>query len=147
MMTMRSIKSGDGHTSNIQLRLDLTRRRVEIHFSLPGFVRTGLGATTRQFKLTVALDMLAHILEHSVSEVTRELIIPLTIPAEFYLNTATISAIQSEDPNFWNENDIWFRQTDIVENAQGLSNQPLTLRKQQMEIDIGKSRSILLTIS
>lgn len=142
MMTMKTINRStqSGHQAGlIKMTVDLFYRELELHFQLPRRIAgTNITAPPAQFKLKAPFDTLGHFFEHATSEEERDLVIPFSVPAEFFKRTDAISATHDNGSGSWNDNLTWFRQTDIVHNAQAVSNQPLRLRKEQVDIDIGK---------
>lgn len=73
-----------------------------------------------------------------------ELLISLETPPRFYRKVS--EANTHDDSKFWNEQNAWFRQTDIVYDPSGLKSASLTLKKTKPVIDLGRWTTYRITL-
>lgn len=147
------------HTNRADLTftLNLLRREIDIQFQLriedprinvineqraqgkDSTKHKDLGKHNRyddlRFRIPLAQLQVIHEIKHT--DETREFVITLEAPPNFYRKTGQIEETHEENSLFWKDWDAWYRQTDVVYSPKDLRNAPLTLKKSRPIIDIG----------
>lgn len=147
------------HTNRADLTftLNLLRREIDIQFQLriedprtnvineqraqgKGSIKhKDLGKHNRyddlRFRIPLAQLQVVHEIKNT--DETREFVITLEAPPNFYRKTGQIEETHEENSLFWKDWDAWYRQTDVVYSPKDLRNAILTLKKSRSIIDIG----------
>lgn len=159
MMRMYAAHRTNG--AGITFTLNLLRREIDIQFQLriedprinhlkeqrprgkePSRPKD-LGKHNRydDLRFRIPLAQLQVIHEIKSTDETRELVITLEAPPNFYRKTGQIEETHEEHSLFWKDWDAWYRQTDVVYSPKDLRSAPLTLKKSRAIIDIGQFTS------
>lgn len=140
MLPMRTV--GTGLSEQPSLVLDLKRKALFVYFQLPIFNSiykpTSSVDVYQEYCLKIPFSQLMKIFQ------TRDLVSGCTSHFTFLESPAIyhrrIKNIQSTfvDEASWRDGDTWYRQTHVVHNPQAQATLPISLRKQNPVIDIGK---------
>ncbi|KAK5013587.1 hypothetical protein LTR39_003572, partial [Cryomyces antarcticus] len=124
----------------IQFTLDLFRKEIDIRFDL--HLRENSGGSNKlrphAYRVRVPLEQMKYVYEMNDGPDRRVLIIPLDSPPNFYRKASDTDATHEAGSKWWNENMTWMRQTDIVHDRDWLRSAPLSLRKEDPLVDIGR---------
>ncbi|TKA64867.1 hypothetical protein B0A49_07587 [Cryomyces minteri] len=124
----------------IQFTLDLFRKEIDIRFDL--HLRENSDESNKlrphAYRVRVPLEQMKYVYEMTDGPDRRILIIPLDSPPNFYRKASNIDATHEAGSKWWNENVTWMRQTDIVHDRDRLRSAPLSLRKEDPLVDIGR---------
>lgn len=139
-MPMRTV--GTGLDEQASVVLDLKRRALFVYFQLPIFNSkykpTSTADVYQEYCLKIPFPQLTRIFQtrDPVSGCASHLTF-LESPAIYHRR---IKNIQSTfiDETSWRDSDTWYRQTQVVRNPQAQATLPISLRKQNPVIDIGK---------
>ena len=144
MLAIRSILPSS--STEISFRLNLKHRELVIEFTLRirdwrhengNLKRKGVGRYDRddRYKLTLPLSHLKAIDSSETKSRLFSICFSLDTPPRYFKKTVL------HDPagrsKRWQENDMWYRQTDVTYSPHGLKNLPITLKKSHPIIDIG----------
>lgn len=150
MMSMNQV--GEAHRAEIQFRQDLTRREVVVQFQInirdprtnPQIPDLGKLNRTEKIRFSIKYPQLQEVYKVRDDKDITELVISLETPPKFFRKLDEV--ITHEDGSkYWNDNDAWYRQTDIVYDPDHLKKSAIVLRKKLPIIDIGKSHFRLPT--
>ncbi len=134
--------------NEIVFRQELRRGEVVVEFPIkildprPSTDHPEVGKLNRssRFRFYIPFSQLQVIHRVRSDENKTTLIISMEAPPKFYRERHDVIP-PDETGKYWNQNDAWFRQTDIVYDRNQLQTLPLTLQKEQPIIDIGRSAS------
>ena len=133
----------------ITLRQDMLHRELHIEFMLSirdwrspksGVAIPNLGRLNRDetFKFSIPFTQLNEIRESPAGiDDHIALFITLESPPKFFKQVNSLES-HKERSRTWNDNDAWYRQTDVVYNQAGLKRLPLTLKKTHPILDLGR---------
>lgn len=137
----------------LTFRLNMLRREIEVQFQLhiqDG--RTRLLASSPQARSSakygkynrtdlcrfrIPFAQLQTVHETRTEEGHNVLVIPMDNPPNFYRKVNELDT-HEDTATYWNMNDSWYRQTDIVYAPHHLKSASLTLKKSRPIIDIGR---------
>ena len=144
--TMLSLHHIAGKSSEQQLHLDLARKDLRIEFKLETMdVKEGKKIRHHEtFRLTVPLSELHTIYRAEVGPSLAALIVNLDFPPRYYRKIAAEES-HDEASKVWYEDDAWYRQTEILNNASKVKHRPTSLRKYEPLIDLGRWTTYRLT--
>ena len=138
--------------TEIQFRQNLHHREVVVEFQI--HIRdprpTGSQAQTAQlgkynrtetirFSIPFSQLQVIHRVRDDQNKIT--LLVSMDTPPRFFRKGEEVNT-HDENGRYWTQNDAWYRQTDIVYARSHLKLSPLTLKKTQPIIDIGKPPSV-----
>ena len=154
---MSKVRAKDSH--QIAFKLNLHRKEIDVTFALAARDvrkrgREGEDKDLRvlDFRFALALDQLTTVYETVSSEEATWVLSTETPPRYFWKGDEGRSfPAASGDPyaaTSWSQRDTWFRRTDICYDRTSLRNSPLTLKKSNPIIDLGKplARYSIMTI-
>lgn len=138
---MRTVAAGLGEQAF--LVLDLKRRALFVHFQLaisnPKQKPASTADLYQEYRLKIPFSQMTRIFQtrDSTSGCMSHSMFLESPP----LYNRRIKNVPSTfiDDNTWRDSDTWFRQTQIVHNPQAQATLPVSLRKLNPIIDIGKS--------
>lgn len=141
MLPMRTV--GAGANEQTSLILDLKRRALFVCFQLPIFNSKNKAASStevyQEYRLKIPFSQLTRIFQtHDPGSGCTSHFTFLESPPLYYRRIKNVSSTFIDETT-WRDADTWFRQTHVVHNPQGLSTLPISQRKQNPLIDIGKS--------
>ena len=137
----------------VTLRLNMLRREIEVQFQLHiqdermqppasatpprSSAKIGKYNRTETYRFRIPFAQLQTVHETQTEEGHNVLVIPMDNPPSFYRKVDELNT-HEDDATFWNVNDSWYRQTDIVYAPSRLRSATLTLKKTRPIIDIGR---------
>ena len=146
MMSMHGIVSSSEAT--ITFRQSLRHREIVVEFQLnirdprarkdgnpvPNFGKLDRSETLR---FSIPFAQLHIIYQKPLDENLKGLLIPLETPPKIFRKLDEKST-HEENGRYWNQNDAWYRQTDVIYDPGSIKRSPLALKKSLPIIDIGK---------
>ncbi|KAF2400341.1 RdRP-domain-containing protein [Trichodelitschia bisporula] len=117
----------------VSFLLNLLRREIEITFPLKDPFGDADSTIMDTFIIRVPLAKLERIYECGNDD-TMALIIPLSMPPEYYRKTHDVKATHDEVSTWWSSHRTWLRQT----NPENEASAPLGLRKDGATLDLGR---------
>jgi RNA-dependent RNA polymerase len=146
MMGMYRVQSAP--QAEIQFRQNMRHQELVVEFQIkiqdPRPVESsknnslhGKYNRTETLKYTIPFSQLGVIHRVGSDEDKIALLISLETPPRFFRKWNEVNT-HEDGSNYWNQNDAWYRQTDIVYNPNILKSSPLTLKKTVPIIDIGR---------
>ena len=134
--------------TEIQFRQNMLRRELVIEFQInisdPRIARTqaptprlGKYNRTETLRFCIPFSQLQVVHKVKDDQIKVGLLISIETPPRFFRKLDGVNTHEDKS-KLWTENDAWYRQTDIVYKPKLLKSSPLTLRKTQPIIDIGK---------
>ncbi|KAH8426461.1 RNA dependent RNA polymerase [Aspergillus melleus] len=140
---------GQGPSETAYLVLDLKARALYVRFQLAiSFSRSATNQTNdphHEYRLKIALVQLAEI--HQAIDPKSEEVSHFTVldtPPVYHRRISNIVHTFIDD-NTWRESDSWYRQTYIVRRPEELSSLPISLRRSNSVIDIGRWNAFWIT--
>lgn len=124
-----------------KLVVNLRRREIEVHF--PILLASANGSRTRQYRFPVSFDDNFKIWKlYDAAKQSTSYIIHVHNPPWYSRRLETLlSASHTKDARLWHEDDLWTRQTDIVEHKEtfGIINKtPVAIKKNLNRINIAR---------
>ena len=145
---MSTVRTKDSH--RIIFKLNLHRREVDVSFAIAARDVRKRGRESQDkddlrvldFRFTVPLDQLTTIYE-TVSSDRVTWTLSTAIPPKYFWKGDEARSFSSgpEDPyaaTSWSQRDAWYRRTELCYDRTSLRSSPLTLKKSNPIIDIGK---------
>ncbi|KAL8939332.1 MAG: hypothetical protein Q9216_003425 [Gyalolechia sp. 2 TL-2023] len=130
MMAMHTIYSRD--QAGIRFKQNMLHRETIVEF------RVDVNGQTELFRFTIPfthLDTISRIDTGNKDEVV--LVVSLPTPPRFFRKLDEKDTHESK-ARYWNQNDAWYRQTDITHYSADLKTSPVALKKSRPIIDIGR---------
>ncbi|KAL4863777.1 hypothetical protein BDV12DRAFT_201783 [Aspergillus spectabilis] len=144
MMSMRTVRSSTNE--NAPLVLDLRRKEMLVYFQLP-IVGTGHRLPPQEYRLSVRFSQLDRFFQTRNSSTGGfSHFTFLGSPPIYHRRIRNIESTFLEKTS-WYESDTWFRQAHIVHNPQELATLPVSLRRQNPIIDIGRWNAFRMNYS
>lgn len=140
MLPMRTV--GAGAHEQTFLVLDLKYRVLLIYFQLPIFNSknkpTTVAETYQEYRLKIPFPQMTRIFQthDSASGCTSHFTF-LDSPPLYHRRIKNVPSTFIDESS-WRDSDTWFRQTHVVHNPQAQATLPVSLRKLNPVIDIGK---------
>ncbi|KAI9368815.1 RNA dependent RNA polymerase-domain-containing protein [Aspergillus egyptiacus] len=134
MVPMRTVGNGSQSTC---LVINLRRKDLLVYFQLP-IASAGRWLPPQEYRLRVPFSQLDRFFQ-TWNSVTGNIshFIFLGSPPIYHRRISNIESTFIEETS-WRETDTWFRQTQIAHNPQELASLPVSLRRQNPIIDIGR---------
>jgi RNA-dependent RNA polymerase len=135
MMPMRTVGLSTNEQASVVL--NLRRKDLLVYFKLPILGRQ----QSQEYRLKVPfsqLDRFFQTQDASTGNISHYTF--LSSPPHYHRRINNIESTFIEETS-WRESDTWFRQAHIVHNPQEHATLPVSLRKQNPVIDIGKADS------
>ena len=137
--------------------LNMLRREIEVRFQLhirdgrtqqvqpalaPGAqprtsIQIGKHNRTETYRFRIPFAQLQTVHEIQTEDGHNVLVFPMDNPPSFYRKVNELDTLE-DDATYWNSNDAWYRQTDIVYAPNHLKSASLTLKKTRPIIDLGR---------
>ena len=146
MMGMYRVQSAP--QAEIYFRQNMRHQEVTVEFNIriqdPRPVESTKNASlhgkynrneTLRFNIPFSQLQVVHRVKDDADKVA--LLISLETPPRFFRKWNEVNT-HEEGANYWNQNDAWYRQTDIIYNPTILKSSPVTLKKTVRIIDIGE---------
>ncbi|KAL2868435.1 RNA dependent RNA polymerase-domain-containing protein [Aspergillus lucknowensis] len=143
MMPMRTVGSADGQVS---LVLNLRRKDLLVYFNL-SISSSGQQIPPQEYRLRVPfsqLDKFFQTVDSSTGSISHYTF--LNSPPMYHRRIKNIKNTFIEETS-WREADTWFRQAQIVHNPQELATLPVSLRRRNPVIDIGRWNAFRINYS
>ncbi|KAL4942211.1 hypothetical protein BDV06DRAFT_235547 [Aspergillus oleicola] len=135
MMPMRTV--GSTTNGNAYLALNLKYKDLLVYFDVPA-PSVGSRLPPQEYRLKVPFSQLDKFYQvKDPSNCTISHFTFLSSPPMYHRRIKDIDTTFIEETS-WRESDTWFRQTNIVYKPQRLANLPVSLRRQNPIIDIGR---------
>lgn len=150
MMHMRSAPSRE--QKDLIFQVDLLRKKLVIFFPYQftdpknrknPAASIGDLARNSQYMIWIPFEQIEKIYRVDLNDNTTSFIISLDCPPCFFRKRQDMRASHAKEANVWSEMDTWYRQTDIIYDPSTIKQKPVSLRKGEVEIDIGKKKSYL----
>lgn len=143
MMSMS--QAGQAPRAEIQFRQNMIHREVVIQFQIsirdprtnPQIPDLGKFNRTENIRFSIKYPQLQAIYKVRDDNDMAELVISLETPPKFFRKLDE-AVTHEEGSKYWNDNDAWYRQTDIVYDPDHLKKSSIVLRKKLPIIDIGE---------
>lgn len=145
---------------DLQLSLNLRFRKLQIDFTLPKQQQQQQQQSSRASDATgISSELITHYrFEVPIKELRRidciqsaddqqELVFSLQTPPEYYFQTPNVEATHDPMSTEWCSWFAWFRMTDLVHNPKELRTQPLSLRRHDPIIDLGRWTTYRMRLS
>ncbi|KMP00255.1 RNA-directed RNA polymerase Rdp1 [Coccidioides immitis RMSCC 2394] len=144
MLSLRTVDSS--RMGQIRFIVDLNRREIVVFFNLSFFDPrlSSRSPLIYSYRFRIPFVHLSRVLR------TKELgdsslVIVLDTPPIYHRRLNDVTVTFSDTENTWKESDCWFRQTDIPYSQNEAAQAPLSLRKAQSLINIGRWTTFRLT--
>ncbi|KAI0552280.1 RNA dependent RNA polymerase-domain-containing protein [Xylaria curta] len=136
-MSMRTVKN-TASGNDITFLADIKSRKLEIAFSCTMEDPCGIGSeVTKWYKAHVFFSHLTNLVVlESKSEFS--VLIPLQSPPIYFKKDDHDEHSHSEEKSSWAESDTWNRVVDIVYNTTRLKHDKITLRREDLFVEIGR---------
>lgn len=134
-------------TSQIFLRQNMLHHELQVEFTLElhdlsarndslqkGFPSKNIRNET--YKFQIPFSRLRTVYQMPQDGDLFVLVIVLESPPKYFRRLSPLQSL-TETSTYWNENDMWYRQTDIVDSPSSLKTLPLTLKKANPMLDLG----------
>lgn len=146
MMGMYRVQSAP--QADIYFRLNMRHQEVTVEFNIkiqdPRPIESSKNVSlhgkynrNETLRFHVPFSLLQMIQRVKDDEDKVALLISLETPPRFFRKGNEVNT-HEEGGTYWNQNDAWYRQTDIIYNPNILKASPLTLKKTVPIIDIGE---------
>lgn len=138
--------------AEIVFRQDIYRREIVVEFTIrirnpqmsegntsknADILHSGRFDRTETIRFSIPFSQLQAIQRVQSGENKMGLVISLETPPRFFRKLDELMT-HEKDGRYWNQNDAWYRQTDIVYDPTRLRSSELTLIKSDPILDIGK---------
>ncbi|KAK8155980.1 RNA dependent RNA polymerase-domain-containing protein [Phyllosticta citrichinensis] len=166
MMTMKEINAGRGGSSSsssnnnnnnnnnnnknnknnrdIQVFVNLQRREINIRFWMTMWNDKRMENVDQEFRFRLSLSQMDEVFEETgglgvgSQRITQKTwTIPLPLPPLCY-RKVDANTTHKPEQTLWNENQTWYRETDVTNNRSLLKTSPIALRKRDPVVDIGR---------
>jgi RNA-dependent RNA polymerase len=147
MLVLESRKSEGSH--QVKFQLDLRKKEITTYFP-SAITSDNSGLITRDFRFRVSLDQ--HFVLSQVDDSENEIVLLLEVdkppPCSKKLKEAANKS-HINDAKLWLAEDLWARQTDIVDTKAALNNinkTPVSVRNSFVSIDMGRWLAYRITV-
>ena len=138
MKSMKTVRPIHGH--DIELELNMQYKHLTCYFTIPASQSSG--ERIRNFRFRINISQLQDVHFTSSDDGTlRYMVVPLSIPPQYYWKTRDTKSTISSDQSSWSHQDIWNRATDIAEDMEAPLRYPVALNDQVEDpqyIEIGR---------
>ena len=136
MKEMKTFKPPPGHR---HFGLELQHSKLTVTFLVPS---SASGTAFREFKFIVPVAQMKVVYYQGCADETATLVIPLSIPPEYYYKNTNLASTITADGRSWRAQDSWFRATDLVANFESPQFHPVTINDNLVDdpefTDIGR---------
>ncbi|SPO00115.1 related to RNA-dependent RNA polymerase (RdRP) SAD-1 [Cephalotrichum gorgonifer] len=124
MLSMKKIKSAisDDEDERVQVTVDLIRKKIDISFGL--YIE---GSVVGCYKFHLEFSTLKRVFWHNVQANAWALVIPTDYPPAYFWKRGDIKETFSANRMAWSSRDLWCRVTDILSDATGVFQSPISL--------------------
>ena len=139
LTTMLGLHHVAGRVNEQQLRLNLFRKEFCIEFRLQTNDDSGTKPVRRMetFRFSIPLSGLKSVYRTDAGNSRAALVISLRLPPCYFRKIAE-SESHEEGSRLWFEDDVWYRQTDILDSPAKLRHRSTSLRRFNSIIDLGR---------
>ncbi|KAL8951423.1 MAG: hypothetical protein Q9222_002614 [Ikaeria aurantiellina] len=139
LMAMHTVKATQ--RANIRFKQNMLHRETVVDFRIEVKGRSEL------FRFTIPFSHLDKIYRTNIGDDSKvELLVPRVTPPRFFRKLDE-RVTHVANARYWSEGDAWYRQTDITSFPEELKNSPVTLKKFNPIIDIGRWTTYRLTFT
>lgn len=114
MKEMKTFQAVDSRPFHLELKTTAEKKNVTARFFVPCYTEAGIGL--REFKFFVPIAQMKVIYQQNHIDGTCSLIMPLSIPPEYYWRNNTLAETMPGHVKAWRIQDCWYRATDVVAN-------------------------------
>ncbi|KAL1959629.1 hypothetical protein VTO42DRAFT_1664 [Malbranchea cinnamomea] len=144
LLPLRTI--GSHHLEAVHINADLKRREISIFFKIYklDLHSPRVQGQVNEYKLRVPFVQLTRIFRRTRSD-ELSIAVSLDYPPLYHRKLPDATDTFSDEENTWKSANAWYRQTDIVHVPQDLVRAPISLRKFNPLINIGRWTTFRLT--
>ncbi|CAM1502120.1 Fc.00g041040.m01.CDS01 [Cosmosporella sp. VM-42] len=138
MKVLRTLAEAPGDGS---FRIDVNLKYQQLRVFFPMEIETDTSRYIRQHYIHIDFSRMKNLIQSTGVDDTTVLVLPLQFPPQYYWKRDDVKATFSDAAKSWNQNEAWYRATDIVESPGCQMKHPIALHTNFQDpgyIDLGR---------